>query len=334
MRQRHHLRTTGQAIVEFALAATVIFFLLAAAVDLGLIFFSVQGLTSAAQEGATYGSRWLVDGPAPSYNRLLNVPEIQKRVRFESGDSGGNGFTNLLDLNSDKIDDSSQPTVIDPTGTTGYIQVRALADTNGDGDPTNDLTGGQRDLCVNPASGATPCYVWVVVKKNHQIVFPLTPAFANQVELTSSYYVLIRDSFAQAGAPESTPVFKTATPVPDAAKIKVNIKVPADGATITSVGQTKFEAEAWDTTVGTTNGSGIDRVVITVTRVGATGPFASVTDYNKQYCLFGGSCSQMDSSGSSSTWSRFTAGQYSVTARAYAKSGAISDPVTVTITRK
>ena len=43
---------TGQALVEFALAATLIFFLLAAAVDLGLIFFTIQGLHNAAQDGA------------------------------------------------------------------------------------------------------------------------------------------------------------------------------------------------------------------------------------------------------------------------------------------
>ena len=41
VRMRARLRKrSGQAIVEFALCATLIFFLLAAAVDLGLVFFS------------------------------------------------------------------------------------------------------------------------------------------------------------------------------------------------------------------------------------------------------------------------------------------------------
>lgn len=37
-------RTRGQALVEFTLAATLIFTLLSAAVDLGLIFFTMQTL--------------------------------------------------------------------------------------------------------------------------------------------------------------------------------------------------------------------------------------------------------------------------------------------------
>src|SRR3712207_4197030 len=118
---KRRTRTIGQAIVEFALAATVIFLLLAAAVDLGLIFFATQGLTNAAQEGATYGSRWLTTN-ATTNNRELNIPEIQRRTRLESGDSGGSGLVNLLDLNSNNRDDATEGTaVIDPTGRTGFI---------------------------------------------------------------------------------------------------------------------------------------------------------------------------------------------------------------------
>src|SRR5437763_3355731 len=97
MRKIQHLKT-GQALVEFALAATLIFFLLAAAVDLGLMFFVIQGLHNAAQEGGTYGSRWLT---GLGYTvRVLNENEIRDRVRHESGSSGGIGFVNLLDLNN------------------------------------------------------------------------------------------------------------------------------------------------------------------------------------------------------------------------------------------
>src|SRR5215211_5430172 len=94
-------RTQGQALVEFALAATLIFFLLAAAVDLGLIFFSLQGMHNAAQEGAAYGSRWLI-GSNP---RALDLNSIRDRVRHESGSQGGIGLVNLLDLNNDGIRD-------------------------------------------------------------------------------------------------------------------------------------------------------------------------------------------------------------------------------------
>lgn len=46
----------GQSLVEFALAATVLIFLLVATIDFGLAFFSWITLRDAAQEGATFGS--------------------------------------------------------------------------------------------------------------------------------------------------------------------------------------------------------------------------------------------------------------------------------------
>src|SRR5581483_7924295 len=96
-------KSRGQALVEFALAATLIFFLLAAAVDLGFMFFAVQGLHNAAQEGGTYGSRWLTNNA--SGTRVLDFSSIRDHVRHESGSRGGIGFVNLLDLNNDGIPD-------------------------------------------------------------------------------------------------------------------------------------------------------------------------------------------------------------------------------------
>src|SRR5690242_14905755 len=129
------LRSKGQALVEFALTATLIFFLLAAAVDLGLIFFTLQGLHNAAEEGATYGSRWLVNSNPSDPNSAiaLDFSGIKDRVRHEAGTQGGIGFVNLLDLNSDGTPDNNA--VIDQ-----YIQITALEDTDGDGDPLPDNT--------------------------------------------------------------------------------------------------------------------------------------------------------------------------------------------------
>ena len=135
-----HLRAKGQALVEFALTATLLFFLLAATVDLGLIFFTLQGLHNAAQEGGTYGSRWLqtVNGVGQ-----LDYYAIRDHVRHEAGDQGI-GFANLLDLNNNGIDDFTEDganmgvasgTSLFPT----YIQIKALYDTNGDGDPTKTI---------------------------------------------------------------------------------------------------------------------------------------------------------------------------------------------------
>src|SRR5215211_1619081 len=118
-----HKRTKGQALVEFALSATLIFFLLAAAVDLGLIFFTLQGLHNAAEEGGTYGSRFL-DG-----NGALDTAGIRQRARFEAGNQGS-GFANLLDLNRNGVDDASEPAVLN-----SYIQINQLNDVDGDGNP-------------------------------------------------------------------------------------------------------------------------------------------------------------------------------------------------------
>ena len=124
-------KSRGQALVEFALAATLIFFLLAAAVDLGFMFFAVQGLHNAAQEGGTYGSRWLISNPVTGA-RVLDVSSIRNNVRYESGSRGGIGFVNLLDLNNDGTQDVT-PGVAIPTGGCTAPAIR--------GDPASPATG-------------------------------------------------------------------------------------------------------------------------------------------------------------------------------------------------
>lgn len=216
---------TGQALVEFALAATLIFFLLAAAVDLGLIFFAIQGLHNAAQEGAAYGSRWLT-GNNP---RVLNENAIRDRVRHESGSQGGIGFVNLLDLNNDRIRDvgPNDSSVVGATGTTyqmmpdgvtrvidNFIQIQLLVDTNTNGDPMDDLVGGQPTVCTDPADPALPCYIRVTVRMNYNTIFPLAPAFTRPTTLSSSYIVRIRDTFSSSGTAQTPVVFSTVTLVP------------------------------------------------------------------------------------------------------------------------
>jgi hypothetical protein len=231
---RRTTRTTGQAIVEFALAATLIFFMLTATVDLGLIFFTLQGLHNAAQEGATYGSRWLITSPSGVIS--LDVDGIRDRTRHEGGTRGGIGFANLLDLNNNqsldvgkdtdgdgKIDQDA--TVADyragkascdklPSGACvfeDYIQVGLKMDTDGDGVP-EDLDCPSAAL-NNPLA---PCYVKVTIKSDYKPVFPLAPAIGKGVQLTSTYYMRLRSNQQQGGAPPSgqQPVFQTATPTP------------------------------------------------------------------------------------------------------------------------
>jgi hypothetical protein len=214
---------TGQALVEFALAATLIFFLLAAAVDLGLIFFTIQSLHNAAQDGAAYGSRWLI-GNSP---RTLDFNAIRERVRKEQGNRGGIGFVNLLDLNNNGIPDvgPANTAVVGGGGTTyemiganrvidQYIQVEMLLDIDSDSNPLNDPVEGQTTPCTNPG-GKINCFIRVTTMTDYRTIFPLIPSFARTTTLRSSYILPLRDAFSAGGVVGPTPpVFSTVTPTP------------------------------------------------------------------------------------------------------------------------
>jgi Flp pilus assembly protein TadG len=198
-----HQRTHGQALVEFALAATLIFFLLAAAVDVGLIFFALQGMHNAAQEGATYGSRWGVTLDA-SNNILIDRNAIIDHVRGESGAKGGNGFINLYDLDGNNVDDRTQNGYAEPN-----ITIDVLEDFSSDGDPTRDIANSnapENILCTDPSTTTKTCYMRVTVRSIHKMLFPFAPAFAKNVPLTSSFIMPLRSSLARAnGSPPQAP---------------------------------------------------------------------------------------------------------------------------------
>lgn len=204
----HQKRTKeGQALVEFALAATLIFLLLTAAVDLGMMFFTVQGLNNAAQEGATYGSRWLT-GPVGAAR--LDEDGIRQRVSLESGEQGGIGFASLLDLNNNDtpdLDVASGSREINPdTGNAvvnDYIEIYAWADIDLNGDPFTDSAGNalsENKSCYdtdvsengNLAKRLYPCYIQVIVYTDYDLVFPLAPAFGDEVQLRSDFIMLLR----------------------------------------------------------------------------------------------------------------------------------------------
>ncbi|KAB8140505.1 pilus assembly protein [Chloroflexia bacterium SDU3-3] len=278
---RQFSKSQAQAMVEFALAATLIFFLLAAAIDLGFLFFTKQGLTSAAQEGAMYGSNKLKSRTGGG--RELDYVTIQSRVRYESGDTGGNGISNLLDLNSNGKDDIKQESgVIDSTGKTGYIKVLSLADNNVNGNPTDD--GGA--LCEDPSKSTVPCYVYVSVTKVHRMFFPLSPSFDNSVNVTSSYYLLIRDSFRTGSGTEN---YGTPTATPNANQLVIEPDVFS--STFTDLTKMPWTFKAYDKGVGTSNGAGIQNVQITFAFPGGSPSLPNGADSAVPYCVFGGATS-------------------------------------------
>jgi len=207
MQQASHLKNSvrkGQALVEFALTATLLFFFLSAVVDIGLLFFSLQGIHNAAQEGATYGSRWLiVDQSDNSWN--LNYKAIQDRIRNESGESGGLRVTNLLDLNGNGIPD----VVKNPDGTetyeadissTGVVSGTVLENYIKIDLVTEDVVNGKsKTVGCDPIKLSPQCYIKITVKYRYNMFFALAPVFGKTVDLQSSFYVPVRATYKQAG---------------------------------------------------------------------------------------------------------------------------------------
>lgn len=71
-------------------------------------------------------------------------------------------------------------------------------------------------------------------------------------------------------------------------QLRVRITTPSvNGQTITSLEETRFQAEAWDTTVGTNNGDGIAAVAFEIYDPDNKYIFGSI-DYTKSYCTFQG----------------------------------------------
>jgi hypothetical protein len=126
--------------------------------------------------------------------------------------------------------------------------------------------------------------------------------------------------------PSSTPVPPpTDTPMP--LPLFVQIVDPSDGASINGVGQTRFEAIAYDPSVGMTNGDGITSVDFSIVQLSGGAYTYSHTENTAAYCAFGGGspCATSPAFGS------MTPGTYRLTATAHAP-GKPNVSVSVTFT--
>jgi hypothetical protein len=197
--RRRTPRTKGQALVEFALASTLIFALLAATVDIGLMFFTLQALRTAAQEGATFGSHTQVmtsNGRVTGVN--YNYVEIFDRIRNSAGDAPrSRGIVNFHDLNNNGIPDASEPNAIfdvaNPANPNGFVIIENLRGSPGSFQPgatcTTDTPG------VGLMAGAPNCYIRVTVRYNYDVFFPLMPAFGDRVPLRASFTMKARNTY-------------------------------------------------------------------------------------------------------------------------------------------
>lgn len=75
----------GQSLVEFAISLTIILWLLAGAVELGIALFQFIQLRDAAQEGALYGSICPRDS-AKIIQRVRNASDTPLDLTLPSGD--------------------------------------------------------------------------------------------------------------------------------------------------------------------------------------------------------------------------------------------------------
>lgn len=194
-RRKQH-RTPGQALVELALAVTLIFLLVSATVDIGLIFFTLQAMRTAAQEGAAFGSYPVsymnADG---SLNRVdLRYNEIVNRVRY-SGGQNSTGFANLQDLDSNGVRDENETGTLHPLdgrNPNGWIFVELL----GGADPSN-LSGTCRtdQPRTGMQAGGRDCWIRVTVRLNYRVQFPISPTFGRNVRLQVRQTMPIRSTY-------------------------------------------------------------------------------------------------------------------------------------------
>ncbi|MFQ3663211.1 MAG: TadE family protein [Chloroflexaceae bacterium] len=200
---RRQSRARGQALVELVLASTVLFFLLAAAVDLGLIFFTLQGLRVAAQEGASFGSYPVQVMQNGQLQRVdLNYAEIVRRVRGAGGPQS-TGFANLRDLDNNGVWDefeTGRAVHTDWTNSNAYIQIELLRSAGAPQPPYRRTTTPipcRTDLRgVDMQAGGQNCWIVVTVRTDYQFIFPLAPVFGNSVRLQVASVMPIRSSYA------------------------------------------------------------------------------------------------------------------------------------------
>jgi hypothetical protein len=119
----------------------------------------------------------------------------------------------------------------------------------------------------------------------------------------------------------------THTPVTGAIFVQI-VDPGSDGAVVSNNSDTTFEAEAWDTAVGMTNGDGINHVYFWFTFAGApVHPLPDAGDPQVQndvrYCPFTGTstCLTMDDTLGAGTFSSLTPGTYTMHVQASGSSG-------------
>ncbi|MCU0486390.1 MAG: pilus assembly protein, partial [Anaerolineales bacterium] len=89
----------GQGLVEFALAITLLLFMLAGTIDLGRAFFTYMAMRDAAQEGASF-----------AIINAMNGTAIEQRAKTTTTPAGGFSGALAVNLNIDEVEVLTQVT--------------------------------------------------------------------------------------------------------------------------------------------------------------------------------------------------------------------------------
>ena len=346
----HGAASRSQALLEFALAVPILLMLLFGIIDLAALFSAWLSVENIARQTVRYAvtgqydPAFCVDGPDAGADacagddweaeqdaaRLLSVQEYANRQTVALFHTPGAaqdeiGHINITVCSSRDADDDGSPdfTFYAPT-------VPTYGDCQQGGVSTSD-------------AGAPGDRVIIAVDYNHPYItpifnqtWPMTHLFSQREGIVEQFRVPRLISLPPLiGGPTLTPSNTpppTATGTATASPTATNTPLPlyieiinpeVSGVIITSVDQTRFEAVAWDPNIGTTNGTGIDRIDFWF-----TGPshIPGRTERQIGYCAFSGNapCQRIDAVVDYTTLAN---GTYTMYARARGSDGRYSEIV-------
>lgn len=186
-----HAQQPGQALVELALSITLIFFLVAAAIDLGLAFKTYQTLVNATAEASTYLSinpkLNCAVSSCPNGNAFVAADQVaRQRFRTEQGDTV-RGIASTLDLNSNGINDQQEGLPL-----SNWIEIWVADNTQlANGSYLNGTNSSNQD-CRNrvvPSDPTQSCYIVVRTRMIYR-PFILRPVLGSEMTIST---VSVRD---------------------------------------------------------------------------------------------------------------------------------------------
>jgi len=182
-------RRRGQGMLEFALALPVFLMLVLGVIEFGRLLAVVSSVTTAAREGARYGSAaGLNDGSpmVPYYNDCQGMRDAAKRVGFFAGIQDANIHIGYYDADSGSV-------VPDPAG---YLA-------------GNQCTGSTSSYDYKPSKGPR---VVLRVSVQFKFLFLSLPAFPISSQSARTIVTQVEMDVTPSGKTAAPP--KTATPTP------------------------------------------------------------------------------------------------------------------------